>query len=289
MLKFNVTDQRIELVEATPLGDTLVSDTVGEYICSFEFDPSWDGYVKTAVFMPTNISSCSDTFVNPIELQLLADDTCAIPSQVLIANTKLKIGIYGIKNDLQRPTLYSVPLLVRLGASPGENPVEPTPSVYEQILRIMIDTQAIAQSVRDDADAGKFDGAGVAPGGFPGQVLTKVSDVDYDTEWKSISGVSVSSWNGRVGEVVPENGDYSYQQITGLTEQLEEAKKGSTFVFKQKTPSDLWTIQHNLNKYPSVTIVDSAGTEVIGEVKYTDVNNLTARFSGGFSGTAYLN
>ena len=61
------------------------------------------------------------------------------------------------------------------------------------------------------------------------------------------------------------------------------------YVFTQGTPSDIWEIPHNLNKYPSVDVVDSAGTHVVGDIEYIDVNNLTVTFSGGFAGKAYLN
>ena len=61
------------------------------------------------------------------------------------------------------------------------------------------------------------------------------------------------------------------------------------YVHRQNVPDDTWTIQHNLGKYPAVSVVDSAGTVVYGEVQYLDLNSLTVSFSGGFSGKAYLN
>ena len=61
------------------------------------------------------------------------------------------------------------------------------------------------------------------------------------------------------------------------------------FVYNQSSSSSVWTIEHNLNKFPSVTVVDSAGTIVIGEINYTNINNLTLTFSAAFSGVAYLN
>jgi hypothetical protein len=36
-------------------------------------------------------------------------------------------------------------------------------------------------------------------------------------------------------------------------------------------------------------VIDSANTMVVGEVTYTNTNNLTIQFSAGFSGKAYLN
>ena len=45
----------------------------------------------------------------------------------------------------------------------------------------------------------------------------------------------------------------------------------------------------NLGKFPSVSVVDSANDEVIGEVTYIDTNSLTIKFTAAFSGKAYLN
>jgi hypothetical protein len=61
------------------------------------------------------------------------------------------------------------------------------------------------------------------------------------------------------------------------------------YIYDQVSPATLWTINHNLNKYPSVTVVDSANTEVIGDVQYSNTNTLTVAFSSAFSGKAYLN
>jgi len=66
-------------------------------------------------------------------------------------------------------------------------------------------------------------------------------------------------------------------------------KKLVTYVHNQITASTTWNIQHNLNDYPSVTVIDSAGSVVIGEVTYNSSNDLTITFSAPFSGTAYLN
>lgn len=62
-----------------------------------------------------------------------------------------------------------------------------------------------------------------------------------------------------------------------------------TFVFTQNTAAAEWKIQHDLGKYPAVTVVDSGKTEVIGDVEYVDLNNLTLKFSSPFSGMAFLN
>ena len=62
-----------------------------------------------------------------------------------------------------------------------------------------------------------------------------------------------------------------------------------TYVHVQNTAADTWNITHNLNKYPSVSIVDSAGNDVIGNCNYVNANEVVLTFSGAFSGKAFLN
>ena len=60
-------------------------------------------------------------------------------------------------------------------------------------------------------------------------------------------------------------------------------------IHNQTVSSSTWSITHNLNKFPSVSIVDSSNAEVIGEVEHTNANSLTVKFSAPFSGKAFLN
>ena len=62
-----------------------------------------------------------------------------------------------------------------------------------------------------------------------------------------------------------------------------------TFVYNQATSSDVWEIEHNLDKYPAVTVVDSGGSVIIGEIVYIDKNNVRITFTSAFSGKAYFN
>lgn len=57
----------------------------------------------------------------------------------------------------------------------------------------------------------------------------------------------------------------------------------------QNASASVWTITHELEKYPSVTVSDSAGNTVVGDVKYISVNQLTVTFSTPFSGSAFCN
>lgn len=62
-----------------------------------------------------------------------------------------------------------------------------------------------------------------------------------------------------------------------------------TFVFTQGTPIYQWDITHNLNKFPSVTAVNSFNEEVFGKVDYINKNRVTVTFAAPFSGQAYCN
>jgi hypothetical protein len=61
------------------------------------------------------------------------------------------------------------------------------------------------------------------------------------------------------------------------------------YVHRQDVAAAVWPVVHNLGKHPSVTVVDSAGTWVIGDVTYTSLNTLTVTFGASFAGTCYLN
>jgi len=67
-----------------------------------------------------------------------------------------------------------------------------------------------------------------------------------------------------------------------------------TYTHNQTSTSDTWVVTHNLHRFPSVTVVDSAGSIVVGTVVYNSNKQLTITFfSGGsalaFQGKAYLN
>ena len=67
-----------------------------------------------------------------------------------------------------------------------------------------------------------------------------------------------------------------------------------TYTHTESSGSDTWTITHNMNRHPSVTVVDSAETVVIGTIVYNSANQITLTFFADDSaysliGKAYLN
>ncbi len=87
-------------------------------------------------------------------------------------------------------------------------------------------------------------------------------------------------------------GDTGPQGPVGPQGEQGEPGAGQTDAFylhNQMIASATWTVTHNLNKYPSVTVVTSAGDEVIGDLSYTNANTIQLTFSAAFAGKAYLN
>lgn len=63
---------------------------------------------------------------------------------------------------------------------------------------------------------------------------------------------------------------------------------GGHYLHTQNTPVTVWTINHGLGFKPNVTVIDSAGTSVEGQVIYVDDNSLQVAFAVAFGGTATL-
>lgn len=121
-LSYTVTGQRIEVTETA----MLVAGTVNIYTARFAFDAAWDGLQRTAVFAVDGIT----------REQLLQDDTCMVPWEVLVAGYYLRVGVYGTKADGTRlPTIWTKRrLYIKPGAGPTQEAADPSPTLVEQLL-----------------------------------------------------------------------------------------------------------------------------------------------------------
>jgi len=70
---------------------------------------------------------------------------------------------------------------------------------------------------------------------------------------------------------------------------ISSGLEDKTFVFTQGVPALVWNVNHNLNKFPSVSVVDTSNTNVFSQIDYVDSNNLTITNTAQFAGKAYLN
>jgi len=76
-------------------------------------------------------------------------------------------------------------------------------------------------------------------------------------------------------------GPQGTQGISGLTLAV-------SYHHIQGSASSVWEITHNLNFYPNVTTMDSAGAICEGEILHLNRNTVRVTFTSSFSGEAYL-
>lgn len=82
-----------------------------------------------------------------------------------------------------------------------------------------------------------------------------------------------------------DNDTASMKAIAGLV----SAAADKHFTYEWRVLQTSVDIHHNLHKKPSVTVTDTAGTELFCDVIYTDDDNVTLTFSEPVRGTAYFN
>jgi hypothetical protein len=63
---------------------------------------------------------------------------------------------------------------------------------------------------------------------------------------------------------------------------------GAGYTHTQSVAAATWIVNHNLGRFPQVTVVDNSGVMVITDLIYGDANNLTLVFASSFAGKAYL-
>jgi hypothetical protein len=60
------------------------------------------------------------------------------------------------------------------------------------------------------------------------------------------------------------------------------------FVYNQTSPAGTWVINHNLNRYPNVTLFDNTNTLFLTDIIYSSLNVVTVVNSVPITGTAIL-
>ncbi len=77
-------------------------------------------------------------------------------------------------------------------------------------------------------------------------------------------------------------------RVGSINELESEVDAATAYTHVQNAASTTWLVVHNLGRYPNVTIVDSAYTEVEGDVTYIDKNTIQLDFSAAFGGQAFI-
>ena len=160
---FNITVSAAEA--AVEKSEIITRGRVGLQ-CRFRFSPEWKGLAKTAVF-----SGAENRDV------IITGDTVTVPAECLSeANRPLWVGVCGKSGDgtVVIPTVYAQLGQIEPGATPsGNEPAAPTPDVVAQIQQAAANAEAMARSVREDADLGRFAGPAGEAGGWYTPAVTQ--------------------------------------------------------------------------------------------------------------------
>lgn len=170
MLTLTIDERNIKI--QAEIHDSLVRGTVGAK-CKVIFTDFWSTYNKTIVFKRSSnsLGTPYTIFIDKLE------DEITIPWEILTESGAFKVGAYGTTNTEILPTLWSDDIVIKYGSdTAGQAPEPPTPSVYQELIETAKQATEVAQSVRDDADSGKFDGKDGTDGkdGY-----TPIKGVDY--------------------------------------------------------------------------------------------------------------
>ena len=108
------------------------------------------------------------------------------------------------------------------------------------------------------------------------EVTVSDASVDVDVQEQPIEIIVM----GGVGPQGPPGNDGR----DGLDSPIQPA-----VIWDQQVASDLWVVIHSWPGFPSVTVVDTSGKIMIGDVKYINATRIEITFSVPVSGKAYLN
>lgn len=106
-----------------------------------------------------------------------------------------------------------------------------------------------------------------------------ITEYSSDTNFFEVS-LTLYSGNGKIRA----DKHYIFSEFTNPSSGGDK-----NYVHPQGSAQTTWTVNHNLDKFPSCTVVSSTKQQVFGDVTFVDTNTLTITFAGPESGEAYIN
>lgn len=128
---------------------TIPTDSINAIPFGFVLSSDWEGYTLTS-----QITKADKT----VNILLDKNNAGMIPPDM--EEGIWNVSLFGVKDGSKRNTTIPATLkLVKSGYNPqGQPPIQPPEDLYAKLIKQIEEANKIAQSVRDDADAGKFDG-----------------------------------------------------------------------------------------------------------------------------------
>lgn len=116
-------------------------------------------------------------------------------------------------------------------------------------------------------------------------ITSRLTNIPYSTTEKA--GIIRIATDNEASEGLSDNTVITPHTLKNA---INDIISSETYVFEQSIATEIWTIQHNLNKFPSCIVVDTAGTvQIPDDIIYNSSNQITIQFMSAFAGYAYLN
>lgn len=93
-----------------------------------------------------------------VQIRLGSDNTASVPAEATAVAGTGELTFAGYTDGVRQISVSQIYRVATTAGVSGTAPAEPTPNIVQQILSAASNAEEIAQSVRDDADAGKFNG-----------------------------------------------------------------------------------------------------------------------------------
>ena len=123
-----------------------------------------------------------------------------------------------------------------------------------------------------------------------GKLTPLYSDIVYNNAISNVSPYVLKSTLLDLGPGLIGSTDFSGASVTiDLDFAYIKEQVRDYYLHDQQVANATWTVTHNMNKYPSINIVDTANDIIMGEVRYNSLNQITITFTAAVSGKAYLN
>lgn len=175
MLEFKVHNQTLSRHD--DMG--VVADSINYLTAHFDLSDSDFGGVTTAVFTPM--------FTEISKEQILKNNSCVVPWEV-IKSRGFKVSLYCNKDDVRITTNEIIIPVEESGFTKGDTPSEPTKTVYEQLIGDVSKAVDIANSIKEQAESGAFNG--------------KDAVTDSELDANSNNAISNSAVSTAIGEIV---------------------------------------------------------------------------------------
>lgn len=260
MLEFEVNGQRLRIK-----GNLyVVAESVDYLKARFAFSADWDGVAKTAIFKTADRKGVYNVILDE-------NGICTVPSEVIHA-PQFYVSVFGGS----RITANDVKVLCDVsGYAVGNEPDEPTPEIYEQILAEI------------NKKVSKVDGMGLSENSYTTEEKEKLSgiavgaEVNVQSDWNQTNTDADDYIKNKPTKLSQFENDSGYAKLSDLGGLGDDVGNIATALNDHKTAK---VLDHPDGSVTTKKLAEGAVTkekiadDVLFSKKYDDLTNVPTKF-----------